>query len=235
MSAQPLATTGPLRSLQLHSISRTQPEPTPARRPAVTAGLNDDARAETRRRDAAEGQRDRALVARLQSGDREALAELYDLHGRTVYSIALSILRDTGRAEDVTQEVFITLWTHAERFDPAVGRFAPWFYRVARNRAIDTLRRYRREVMPGDPVVFELMLGPADDAPPETIFQRQDAERVRAALRQLPVEQLQLIELAYFEGLSQSQMATRLGIPLGTVKTRVRGGLRRLRKLLEEV
>ena len=175
---------------------------------------------------------DRRLVARVQAGDHAALATLYDRHGATVYSIALSILRDPGRAEDVTQDVFVTLWTQPERYNPEIGRFAPWFYRVARNRSIDIIRQRRREVMPDEPAVFELMLGAADDSPSDTVVERSQAERVRAALRELPEEQRALIALAYFGGLTQSQMSSQLDIPLGTIKTRVRTGLRRLREIL---
>jgi RNA polymerase sigma-70 factor (ECF subfamily) len=165
--------------------------------------------------------------------DQQALASLYDRHGTTVYAIALAILHDSGQAEDVTQEVFLTLWTQPERFDPARGRFAPWCYRIARNRAIDVIRQRRRELQPAQPAVFELMLGAAADAPAEEVVSRAEAERVRAALGQLAAEQRRVLELAYFRGLSQSQMAAELGIPLGTIKTRVRTALHRLRDILE--
>src|SRR5690606_36370872 len=108
-----------------------------------SAGL----RAAERQRAAAEAALDASLVRQVSRGDQAALGELYDRHGARVYSIALAILHDTGRAEDVTQDVFITLWTQPDRYDPAVGRFAPWFYRVARYRAIDVIRQRRREVM----------------------------------------------------------------------------------------
>ena len=214
--------------------SRLERDRTPPPQPARSgdASTTVDSREEARRRDIEAGRRDRELVERLGRGDHQALAELYDCHGGTVYSIALSILRDPGRAEDVTQEVFLTLWTQPDRYDPAVGRFAPWFYRIARNRAIDVLRKLRREVMPDEPAVFDLMLGEAGDSPPETMVQRHDAVRVRSALRKIPAEQRRLIELAYFGGLTQRQMAERCDLPLGTVKTRVRSGLRHLRAIL---
>jgi len=176
---------------------------------------------------------DRQLVARVSAGDHSALSALYDRHGGMVYSIALSILRDPGNAEDVAQDVFITLWTRPDRYNPDVGRFAPWFYRVARNRSIDVIRQRRREVMPDEPAVFELMLGPSDDSPSDTVVERSQAERVRSALGGMPEEQRSLIELAYFGGLTQSQMSDHLDIPLGTIKTRVRTGLRRLREILD--
>lgn len=150
-----------------------------------------------------------------------------------MYSVALSVLRDPKAAEDVTQDVFVTLWTQPDRFNPDIGRFAPWFYRVARNRSIDIIRQRKREVMPDEPAVFDLMLGASDDSPADDVVERSQADRVRAALRELPDEQRRLIELAYFGGLTQSQMSSHLNIPLGTIKTRVRTGLHRLRELLE--
>lgn len=190
-------------------------------------------RAAERRRAAEEAAHDAALVRRVSRGDHAALGELYDRHGARVYAIALAILSDASRAEDVTQDVFITLWTQPDRYDPGVGRFAPWFYRVARNRAIDVIRQRRREVMPEEPAIFDLMLGASDESPADDAILNSEAARVRAALRELPEEQRTLIELAYFSGYTQSQMADQLGIPLGTVKTRVRAGLRRLRELLD--
>jgi RNA polymerase sigma-70 factor (ECF subfamily) len=181
-----------------------------------------------------QGIEDAALVARLRQRDEQALAALYDRHSATVYSIALAILREPTRAEDVTQDVFLTLWTQPERFDPARGRFAPWCYRIARNRAIDLIRQRRREVQPREAAVFELMLGASGDAPEAEVVGRAEARRVRQALTALVPEQRQVVELAYFEGMTQSQMAEQLGIPLGTIKTRVRTALLRLRELLEE-
>lgn len=150
-----------------------------------------------------------------------------------VYSIALSILREPTLAEDVAQDVFVGLWRQPERYNPALGRFAPWFYRVTRNRAIDILRQKRREFVPTQDGLFEVILADPNPSPGEVAELRSEAERVRVALGALPAELRQLIELAYFGGLTQSEMAERLGVPLGTVKTRVRTGLRRLRELLE--
>ncbi|CAN5786315.1 sigma-70 family RNA polymerase sigma factor [soil metagenome] len=191
-----------------------------------------NSRATERQIAARDAEIDARLVGRVSNGDHDALAELYDRHGATVYSIALSILHDSGRAEDVTQDVFVTLWTQPDRYNSEIGRFAPWFYRVARNRSIDIIRQRRREVMPEEPAAFDLMLGASDDSPPDDVIRRSQADRVRAALGKLPEDQRTLIELAYFGGLTQSQMASRLGIPLGTIKTRVRTGLRSLRDLL---
>lgn len=186
-----------------------------------------------RRRAETEAARDAALVEQVRRGKQEALSELYDRHATTVYSIALNVLKDPGRAEDVTHDVFLRLWTQPDRYDPSVGRFAPWFYRVARNRSIDVIRQRRRELRPEEPQVFELTLADSAPKPDEAAVANDDAERVRAALQTLPDNQRELLELAYFSGMTQSQMAEYLHIPLGTIKTRVRTGLRQLRAILE--
>jgi RNA polymerase sigma-70 factor, ECF subfamily len=176
---------------------------------------------------------DAGLMARVRAHDHAALTELYDRHGRMVYSIALRFLRDPFRAEDLTHDVFLVIWEQPERYRPEVGPFAPWFYRVARNRSIDVLRRTRRETQPGDQNLFEMML-PDDDADPsEQATVRLESQRARAALANLPENQRTVIELAYFSGLTQREMAEQLGEPLGTIKTRVRTGLLRLREMLE--
>ena len=200
--------------------------------PSPADGSLASVRARRRQQDIDDGVRDAALVERIRSQDHQALGDLYDIHSGMVYSIALAIVRDSGRAEDVTQDVFLTLWRQADRFRPETGRFAPWFYRIARNRAIDVLRKHRREIMPDEPAVFDLMLGPSDDEPSETSLRLDEAARVKHALRLLPDDQRAVIELAYFEGLSHSKLAERLDLPLGTVKTRIRMGLRKLRDML---
>jgi RNA polymerase sigma-70 factor (ECF subfamily) len=110
---------------------------------------------------------DAALVERVRHGDRAAFSTLYERHSSMVYSIALAILREPALAEDVAQDAFVALWRQPDRYNPAIGRFAPWFYRVARNRAIDIVRQKRREVFPDQDVLFEVILpdhepGPAD-------------------------------------------------------------------------
>lgn len=176
---------------------------------------------------------DAALMARVRAGDQAALTELYDRHGRMIYAIALKFLRDASRAEDLTHDVFLVIWEHPERYRPEVGPFAPWFYRVARNRAIDVLRRLRRESQPGDRQVFEMMLPDSDPDPSEQAATRAESQRARTALESLPDNQRAVIELAYFSGMTQREMADYLNEPLGTIKTRVRTGLRRMREILE--
>ncbi|MFW6075334.1 MAG: RNA polymerase sigma factor [Chloroflexota bacterium] len=194
---------------------------------------NRDRRAAQRRQQAKDAAIDASLVTRLKERDEEALSQLYDRHATTVYSVAMSILRDPGLAEDVTHDAFITLWSQPDRYDPSLGRFAPWFYRVARNRSIDIIRRHGREVIPEEPVLFDLSLSDSNPGPDESTLLSAEAELVREAVRQLPSAQRELIELAYFTGMTQAEMSDRLDIPLGTVKTRIRTGMRRLRSLLD--
>jgi len=174
---------------------------------------------------------DRELVMRLRQRDGAALAALYDRYARSVYSLVLSIVRDRSVAEDITQELFVQLWQFPELYDGARGAFAPWFLRAARNRAIDAVRRRQR-----DRSLSERLWTLAQDAehedPDEQVTLGDDAARIRQALAGLAVEQRQVLELAYFGGLSQREIAERLGIPLGTVKTRVRTALRRLAEAL---
>jgi RNA polymerase sigma-70 factor, ECF subfamily len=176
---------------------------------------------------------DVALMARVRNRDQGALTELYERHGRMVYSIALKFLRDPSRAEDLAHDVFLVVWEQPDRYRPEVGPFAPWFYRVARNRAIDILRRAKRESQPGDQNVFEMMLPDNDPDPADQATIRVESQRARVALLELPESQRAVIELAYFSGMTQREMAEFLGEPLGTIKTRVRTGLKKLREILE--
>jgi RNA polymerase sigma-70 factor, ECF subfamily len=176
---------------------------------------------------------DVALMARVRNRDQGALTELYERHGRMVYSIALKFLRDPSRAEDLAHDVFLVVWEQPDRYRPEVGPFAPWFYRVARNRAIDILRRAKRESQPGDQNVFEMLLPDTDPDPADQATVRVETQRAQVALRELPENQRAVIELAYFSGMTQREMAEYLGEPLGTIKTRVRTGLKKLREILE--
>jgi len=162
------------------------------------------------------------LLQRLAAGERDALGELFDLHAGLVHGLALRVLRDPAEAEDVVQEVFVQVWRQADRFDPSRGRPEAWLCTIARTRALDRLRRRssRRE----DPAEAAPGLV-ATPAPALGIA-------VRDALATLPFEQRQPLELAYYEGLSQTEISERLGAPLGTIKTRMRTGLLRLRERL---
>jgi RNA polymerase sigma-70 factor (ECF subfamily) len=174
---------------------------------------------------------DRDAVGRMIDGDAQGLAALYARHGRLVYSLALRIVRDQGDAEDVTQDVFVQAWRQADRFDTRRGSVIAWLLTVTRARAIDLLRRRRVRPRPADESVDREAL---DDSPPQDV-QLESTERaraIRAAVDSLPFVQRLAIELAFFDGFTHTEIAEQLEIPLGTVKTRVRQGLLRLRDLL---
>ncbi len=170
---------------------------------------------------------DAELVARVRSRDRAALEVLYDRYARSVYSLALSILRDPGAAEEVTQELFLHVWQYPQLYDAARGPFGPWLLRSARNRAIDVLRRRTRERQLSWRLEMTTHVSDQND-PDDTALQNEAEARVRQGLAELDSGLRQVIELAYFGGLTQREIAERLGVPLGTVKTRVRTALQRL-------
>jgi RNA polymerase sigma-70 factor (ECF subfamily) len=181
--------------------------------------------------------RDEELMQRLSHGDGAALEALYDRYGNLVYCTAKRILKDSHLAEDVSQEVFLRLWREPGKYAAEKGGFVNWLISVTHNRAVDWLRtrqrRFRVEVTSPEGQEREL---PADDAPdPALSAELSEQQRaVRAAVTALSPQQRQVIALAYFGGLSQSEMARRLGKPLGTVKTRARAGIQTLRRALQE-
>ena len=180
---------------------------------------------------------DRTLLRRIIARDETAVAELYDRHGRMVYSLVLRILRTPSDAEDVVQEVFVRVWTRADTYDERLGSPAAWLMRVARNRAID---RFRSKRARGDhEAAAEVRHDDARSDPagnPETLTQgAATAHAVRDALRALPEAQRMLIEAAFFEGYTHQELADRFRVPLGTVKTRIRTGMMALREHLEHL
>lgn len=172
--------------------------------------------------------RDLAQMRRVAARDEDALAVLYDCYAAQVNGLALSILRDPARSEEVTHDVFLRIWQQPAAYDPARGTFAGWVSRIARNRAIDLLRQCRETSIGGkESDVLLRVPDPAPDPAEETMI-HLPREEVRRALDELPTEQRRLLELAYFTGLSQRQIAERLGRPLGTVKSQIRAAMRRL-------
>jgi RNA polymerase sigma-70 factor (ECF subfamily) len=169
------------------------------------------------------------LISRLIARDPSALSELYDAHSRLLFGLILRILRDRAEAEEVLQEVFVQVWTRAETYNADLGSPTGWLVGIARNRAIDrlranTVRERATEAAPAPPPVVT----------PELHASLAERQRtVQRALDALPLEQRELIEQAYFHGLTQAELAARFNLPLGTVKTRIRAGLLALRGNLE--
>jgi RNA polymerase sigma-70 factor, ECF subfamily len=173
---------------------------------------------------------DDSLLERVARGDRRALKRLYDRFAGQVLAVGLRVLGSRADAEEVTQEVFVEVWSRADRFDPERGSARAWLMGIARNRAIDRLRRRQADSRMAEAVRGEER--PSGPGPLEDAEARELRERVRAALMSLGPEQRTTLELAYYEGLSQSEIAERLGAPLGTVKSRVRLAMDRLAQLL---
>lgn len=176
---------------------------------------------------------DATLVRRLLQRDVSAFEDLYDRHSRIVYALVLRILQQAPTAEEVVQDVFLQLWRNARQYDANRGPFVPWLLTLARNRALDHLRlkseRQRRREEQSDE------LPPVGAAPEyeKALDAKRRAERVRAAMASLSPQQRKAIELAYFEGLSHSEIAAKLKEPLGTVKSWIRNGLLRLKEGLQ--
>jgi RNA polymerase sigma-70 factor (ECF subfamily) len=173
------------------------------------------------------------LIRRIATGDQSALADLYDTMSRQVYGLVIRIVSDSGAAEEVTLEVFTQVWRQASLYDLSRGTPSAWLCTLARSRAIDRLRSGAQERRRAEPIESVSSTAAADGADPEaTAADSERRARVQTALEQLPAEQREAIELAYFGGFSHSEIAERLGQPLGTVKTRIRLAMVRLREAL---
>jgi RNA polymerase sigma-70 factor (ECF subfamily) len=196
---------------------------------AISTSLPSTAEAATMRLVAVIQPTDEDLLARVADGDRDAFGDLYRRYARAVLGLALRRLGDRGRAEDAVQEAFASIWRAARSYRRERGPVAPWLYAVARNAIAD--RGRARIEQPAEPTDQ-----PSDGpGPAEQAEQSWVAWRVHTALQQIPETERSVLELAYWGGLSQSEVATFLGIPLGTVKTRTRSGLRRLADELEDL
>ena len=189
----------------------TLPSPAPATRDEAPAGPTDE-----------------DLLLAASQGDQEAIGRLYDRHQGTMYGLAMRITNDAGLAQDVVQEALLGVWRNASRFDPSRAKARTWMLSLVHHRAIDALRRRRASVALPEPDVPP----PAALVVPDIwddVVGRLDAAAVRAALGRVPALQREVIELAYFGGRTQQEIAQHVGIPLGTVKSRVRLGLLALR------
>jgi RNA polymerase sigma-70 factor, ECF subfamily len=175
---------------------------------------------------------DEALVALVARGDEDALAELYDRVGRVAYGLALRVLRDDRHAEDAVQEAFLQVWRSAATFRAERAKASTWILTLVHRRAVDLVRREERRQ--ADPLTEDSAAGVAPEETEEAAWLRFERERVQSALKQLPDVQREALELAYYGGLSQSELAERLGVPLGTIKSRMFAGLARLRELLDD-
>lgn len=176
---------------------------------------------------------DVALVRRVADGDADALRILYERFGRIVYAFALRHTRDAGLAEECTQDAFVALWRRASSFDPARAKLSTWLLAVTRNKAIELLRARGRRPEAVHDVDFEAILEDDAPGPSDEVEQTDLSQRVAEALAELPAEQREVVSLAYFDGLTHGEIAEVIGIPLGTVKGRMRLALERLRGLVE--
>ena len=174
----------------------------------------------TRRHDAGDDMR---LVARVRAGDQHALSELYDRYSKLVYGVAMRILHDTGAAEDLLQDIFLQLWRKPDAFDSSRGSLAVWLAVIARHRSIDRLRQRRPETD-----IEACVIVSSTDLGNET-ERSLVIEKVRVVMNEMSPDQRTAMEMAFFQGLTHTEIAEKTGEPLGTIKTRIRSGLQLLR------
>ncbi len=183
--------------------------------------------------------RDRALLQRIASKEPDALSELYDLYSKLLFGLLKSILKKTEEAEDILQEVFTTIWEKADQFDTERGSAYTWIVSITRNKGIDRLRskvykeQKKQSTSLDDDDVFHPLYS-EENNPLENTILSDRAERVYGALQKLSEKQRSVIQVAYFDGLSQNEISDKYDIPLGTVKTRMRDGMIKLRELLAQ-
>ena len=179
-------------------------------------------------------QADQASLERIARGDEHALAELYDRHARLIFSLALRILQVRADAEDIVQEIFAQVWAQAARYDPSRGAVAAWMLMLARSRAIDRLRARKARPEAGGETDAAERIPDAAVTQDLELLSAEQASRLRRALEGLPEAQREALELAYYEGLTHAEVAVRLAEPLGTIKTRIRQAVIKLRESLSQ-
>jgi RNA polymerase sigma-70 factor (ECF subfamily) len=181
--------------------------------------------------------RDLELLGRLGRGDEDAFRRLFFEHAPSATALALRVVRQRQLAEEIVQEAFLTVWRNPEAYDEARGSFRSWLLTLVHHRAVDAVRReetYRRHTDEATAGVRDEQADHAEDVA-EEVDRPRERRLVQAALAELPAEQRRVLELMYFDGLSQSQVASETGLPLGTVKSRALLGMRRMRALLEDL
>ncbi len=177
---------------------------------------------------------DEQLIIALTRGETWAMTALYDRYARLVYSLALRMLNDRAAAEEVAQEVFVKVWRRAREFDAQRGKFSAWLTGITHHHAIDELRRRRARPVASDDEDALANIATTAPSPDDAAQTSLERRRILDALQDIPVEQRRCIEMAYFEGYTQEEISERLGEPLGTVKTRMRLGMQKLKVLLAE-
>jgi RNA polymerase sigma-70 factor, ECF subfamily len=220
-----LAAVRPFPLLPAASGRRSRPA-----RPRLMSVPEDSADRETQARDQA------GLLAAMSRGDKPALAKLYDTLGKPLYSLAFRVTNDAAEAQDIVQDVFLQLWHKAGSYDPARGSVFGWAATLTRNRAIDRvrMRKRRAELLAGSAAELQPAAPAGESDSAGALWVQEKAGAVRAALTQLAPDQQKALELAYYSGLTQQEIATKLNEPLGTIKARIRRGLLKLRATLPD-
>jgi RNA polymerase sigma-70 factor (ECF subfamily) len=178
---------------------------------------------------------DEQLIHALKRGEQWAMSILYDRYARLVFSLAIKILQDRGAAEETVQDVFVKVWRRCKEYDTERGKFSSWLTGIAHNQAIDELRRRRVRPAASEEETEEMNeVVDVAPAPLDITMQSLEHRRILDALCEIPLEQRKPIELAYFEGFTQQEISEKLSEPLGTIKTRMRLGMQKLKSLLAE-
>lgn len=175
---------------------------------------------------------DQQLVSRLKKSDKDAMRNLYSRYGNYAYTIAYSLTENEADSAEITQEVFLKIWNNISRYDESRSGLRTWIAKIARNTAIDFLRKKRPESAGDD---LELLLAniPSDNTPERSAIENEDSSTVKEAISKLPENQREIILLAYYSGLSQAEISEKTKLPLGTVKSRIRLGIIKLKEFLE--